>query len=471
LALLLTWLAREALPARAQAPAQPLFPHLGYGINVRSQSVITSLFAPLGFEWLKLWEEYGVSVTVRYPYQVLFLIDCTRRSGDLVEWGDQVQAIAEAGRGLIEAYEICNEPNRRGWLNQDTPPDPALYVQMLQVAYARIKAADPAAIVVSGGLAPVGRVRGNCNGWSGNDCGAMDEREYARQMFLRDAGNSFDAFGYHPYGFAYEPEVDPYSVSNGFAFRSAEVMYDLLEQYGLGRKPMWATEFGWLRDPSYDPGSPGWCHSVPAYEVPFGWMDVPEVQQADYLGRAFQYADAHWPWMGAMFVWNLDWHDYNWLCEPARYFSVRKDDGTPLGASALAYTALIAMEKRPGFFGPRLALEPVALTFLADVDEPDVFTGSVAVLNVGYRVLTWTAMAWPGMSVTPTLAITSGLQGSPLMVTVDSTGYATGTFSGGITVTALTSGTLDSPLAMPVTLLVVPEVYHIYLPFALRSAP
>jgi hypothetical protein len=473
LALLMTWLARGAPPARAQAPQQTLPPsHLGYGINVRSQDVITSLFAPLGFEWLKLWEEYGVSVTVRYPYQVLFLVDCTRRSGDLVEWGDHVQAIAEAGRGLIEAYEICNEPNRRGWLNQDASPDPALYVQMLQVAYARIEAADPAAIVVSAGLAPVGRIQGNCNGWNGNDCGAMDEREYARQMFLRGAGDSFDAFGYHPYGFAYEPESDPNSVSNGFAFRGAEVMRGLLDQYGLGRKPVWVTEFGWLRDPSYDPGYPGWvpggCHLNNVYRASFEWMDVPEAQQADYLTRAFQYADEHWPWMGAMFVWNLDWHDYNWLCEPARYFSVRKDDGMPLGAPALAYGALAALEKRPGSFGPRLAVEPAALTFLADVDEPGVFTGSVAVLNAGYRVLTWTAAVAPGMPVTPTLAISSGLQGAPLTVTVDSTGYATGTFTGNIDVMGLASGTLDSPFAVPVTLLIVPEVYHVYLPLALR---
>ena len=98
-------------------------------------------------------------------------------------------------------------------------------------------------------------------------------------------------------------------------------------------------------------------------------MDVPEVQQADYITRAFQYADENWPWMGAMFVWNLDWYDYNWLCEPSRYFSIRKDDGTNLGAPALAYDALIAMDKRAGHFGPRLAVEPAALTFLADVDD------------------------------------------------------------------------------------------------------
>jgi hypothetical protein len=75
------------------------------------------------------------------------------------------------------------------------------------------------------------------------------------------------------------------------------------------------------------------------------------------------------------------------------------------------------------------------------------------------------------MQVTPTLAITTGLQGTPLRVTVDSTGYVTGTFTGAITVTATTTDVLDTPQTVPITLLVVPEVYHVYLPATLRSTP
>ena len=42
------------------SPSSPPPPHLGYGLNVCDPSVVGSLFTPLGFEWLKLWEEYGV---------------------------------------------------------------------------------------------------------------------------------------------------------------------------------------------------------------------------------------------------------------------------------------------------------------------------------------------------------------------------------------------------------------------------
>jgi hypothetical protein len=508
-------------PSLPSSPSLPP-PHLGYGMNVRDPATVESLFAPLGFDWLKLWEEYGTEENptlpqIRYPYRVLFLVDCTKKSNDLDAWGDAVEAIATAGKGLVEAYEICNEPNLAEWLgtheSPDQPPDPGLYVAMLQVAYERIKAIDPAAIVVSAGLAPVGRIQGTCNGWSGNDCNAMDEREYARQMILLGAGDYLDAFGYHPYGFAYEPEralneLPPDDDGNGFAFRGVEVMHDLLEQHGLDDKLIWATEFSWLREPREDGGDAWWCHRRDDYEDTFGWMDVPEVQQADYLTRAFQYADENWPWMGPMFVWNLDWYDYGWLCDPARYFSVLKIDytdyhplmdfgelvlfaeysaslsrGRPMQREAalddqpapytttLSYEALVAMEKRPVGFGPRLAIEPPALTFLADVDEPGPLTRVVVPLNAGFGVFTWTATVAVGMQVTPTLAITTGLQGTPLTVTVDSTGYSTGTFTGAISVTSTTTGVLGAPQAVPVTLLVVPEVYGVYLPLALRFGP
>ena len=229
-------------PRQTVSPPTFFPPHLGYGINVRLEDSVDPLFAPLGLEWIKLWEEYEVDPSAeRLSYKVLFVVDL--KSGmppDLDEWGDGIERMARDNQGFVQAYEIGNEPNVAiFWDNQ--PPDPGEYVQVLQVAYERIKAVDPTAIVVSAGLAPVGRIQGSCNGWSGNNCGAMDEREYARQMFLLGAGDYFDAFGYHPYGFAYEPEIDAHTVSNTFAFRGVEIMHDLLEERNLGHKPIWAT--------------------------------------------------------------------------------------------------------------------------------------------------------------------------------------------------------------------------------------
>jgi hypothetical protein len=323
---------------------------------------------------------------------------------------------------------------------------------MLQIAYETIKEVDPGAIIVSAGLAPVGRIQGTCNGWTGNNCQAMDEREYAHQMFLLGAGDYFDAFGYHPYGFAYPPETDPNSVGNGFAFRGAEIMYGMMAEHGLGDKQVWATEFSWLRDPSYDPDPAGWCHRVPEYESNFGWMDVSEAHQSDYFVHAFEYADANWPWMGVMVVWNLDWYDYNWMCEASRFFSVRKDDGSALGTPAFAYGALASMDKRPGYFGPRLVVTPTLVSLHTEDVAPQVLTASVTPLNAGFQVLTWTATLKPGGSLTPTLPITSAFQGVPLTVTVDSGGYAPGAYTATIAISSTTAGVLDVPQTVTVTL-------------------
>ncbi len=451
-----------------QAQADQLLPepHLGYGINVRNVDRL-DLVADLGFEWVKLWEEYGWQPSERLPYQVLYLISCAGFVDDTAGWEQHVAQVAAAGQGLVEAYEICNEPNvYRFWDWQ--PPDPAGYAQMLCIAYQQIKAADPDATVVSAGLAPVGRIEGTCNGWNGNNCEAMDEREYARAMLGQGADVCMDVFGYHPYGFAYEPEEDPHAVENGFAFRGAEVMRDILLEYGLEDTPVWATEFNWLRDPAEDGPLPGWCHRIPEYEENFGWMDVSEENQADYLVRAFQFADENWPWMHGMFVWNLDWHNYNWLCEPSRYFSVRRDDGSDPGAPTLAYWALQTMDRRPAPFAPRLRVKPERLVFLVDVDETGVFTTTAVVYNVGYRTLSWTATADPAGEVIPTLPVTAGEQGEPLWVQVDTTGLVTGTYSGAITVTATATDVLDSPLRVPLEVHVVPEVRRTFLPLVLR---
>jgi hypothetical protein len=76
-----------------------------------------------------------------------------------------------------------------------------------------------------------------------------------------------------------------------------------------------------------------------------------------------------------------------------------------------------------------------------------------------------------GMPVVPALGAITGSQGTPLAVMVDSTGYPLGTFAGAITINAVPPDTLNTPQMIPVTLMVVPEVYRMYLPLALRSEP
>ena len=118
---------------------------------------------------------------------------------------------------------------------------------------------------------------------------------------------------------------------------------------------------------------------------------------------------------------------------------------------------------------PQLALETTLRVLLAEIGAPQVMTTSVRIDNVGYGELTWAAEAVPGGTLELTLPITSGLQGESLQVVVDSAGYATGVYTGTVTVTAQPSDTLDSPQQLDVVLHVVPELMRVYLPAVLRN--
>ena len=488
----------------APQSASEIPPHLGYGANLRDPAHIESLFAPLGFEWIKLYEQYNALPTQRLPYHVLYRIDVHRGdrwSGsplrpNLAKIASDIRQIAQNSLGLVEAYEIGNEPNMN-WQWGGQPPDPADYVAVLQTAYTTIKAVDPNAIVVSAGLGPVGRIKdvqgqpcvaNSGNAYHLNNCQAMDEREYARQMFSRGAGAYMDAFGYHPQGFPYEPEraldqLPPDDNGNGFAFRGLEVMHDIMQEYGLGDKPIWATEFGWLRDPNDDGSLPGWtCHNNRDFMSQYGWMIVPEAQQADYLTRAFAYADANWPWMGVMFVWNVDWHNQGWLCDSARYFSVRKDNNTDAGLSALAYAALRDMPRRSAWTLPSMQVTPNQVLLVGAQEAPRTVAQTVTIKRGGAPFSWMTTFESPipaGLSVSPV----SGTAPSVLTISADASLFAisgtlftTGTLSlpasytFTLHITTDPTTTVGSPFTLPVTLRVIDHWLRVYLPLVQKNS-
>ena len=94
---------------------------------------------------------------------------------------------------------------------------------------------------------------------------------------------------------------------------------------------MWATEVGWLTAP------PDACLSDSRWPGRI-WQIVTVNQQADNLVGAFRYAREHWPWLNAMFVFNLDFSSVPWYdeCEQMRYYSVNRQP---------TYDALVSMSK------------------------------------------------------------------------------------------------------------------------------
>jgi hypothetical protein len=309
----------EASDAVAHAAFDPVNPpppqlQLERGINV-ADSTHVDLLKDLKFVWLEVFLPPDFPVP---PFKILYRVSlgnaASGRYEDITAWADQLERLAREKRGLIQAYAIGNEVNlSREWGNQQ--PDPLLYTRLLAIAYARIKTGDPSAIVVSAGLAPTG----------GDGPGHIDDLNYARRMFEAGASNAFDAYGFHPYGYASPPEQDPNAANvNGLAFRRAESQRALMEKYNASNKQMWATEFGWLINPQEEGANCSWPD--------LDWQKVSRAQQADYVKRAYDYAKANWSWMGAMFLWNYDFSRstlYPDPCEQMKWFSILDLSGKP----------------------------------------------------------------------------------------------------------------------------------------------
>ncbi len=101
-----------------------------------------------------------------------------------------------------------------------------------------------------------------------------------------------------------------------------------MEQNGESGKKMWLTEFGW------DSSSV----VVPNYQYA---QYIDETTQGTYITRAFELGKSY-PWMGAMFVWNLNFQVTTNNPSDEKYgWGVLHSDWSPRPS----FTALKAMPK------------------------------------------------------------------------------------------------------------------------------
>jgi hypothetical protein len=285
---------------------------------------------------------------------------------------DFLAAVATRYRGRIQAYQVWNEQNTSLEWGGRTP-DPAKYARMLQALYPKVKAADPNAIIVLGGLATTGDAGAGGEAWG--------DLVYLRALYENGAKGFFDAIASHAYGGPSAPETPGGAAPYGVYFRRAEDHRKIAEQFG-DDPAVWVTEFGWLHNfegarcnlATYDP-----------YRAP--WQ-VSEATQADYLVRAFKYALENWPWVGPMFIYNLDFAVDTWRvrCDPNRLFSLVRGDGVPL----LAMSALASMPRWESDL-PTAVIRPI-VPVIAETWFTLAWTGSdrtsgVASYDVEYRVL------------------------------------------------------------------------------------
>jgi polysaccharide biosynthesis protein PslG len=146
---------------------------------------------------------------------------------DLEAWKDYVYTVAYRYRGKVSAWEIWNEENIQFW---QPAPDPVAYVQLLALAYEQIRAADPGAKVVMGGVCGLGA-------------------DYLEAAFKLGALNYVDAIAYHPYADTIGEEGQPaeakYWPKELLCRNILLAVRDLIWQYNKNPIQVWITEVGW----------------------------------------------------------------------------------------------------------------------------------------------------------------------------------------------------------------------------------
>jgi hypothetical protein len=237
--------------------------------------------------------------------------------------------------GSVQAYEIWNEQNY-AVENAGYVSGAGRYVELLKVAYVRIKEANPYAFVLFGPLTPTGVNDPNI---------AIDDITYLREVYEYNGGevkSYFDVLAAHTAGVHNRPDqLWPDNPGSGpgwidhptFYFRHVENIRQVMVDYGDDQKQIWLTEFGWASlEGIAETAAPGYEYAQ--YNS--------AVVQADYLPWALDIGRTKYqPWLGAMFVWNLNYSTFNpGVDEKSPFSLLRPDWGTrPSFRSVQAYIA------------------------------------------------------------------------------------------------------------------------------------
>jgi polysaccharide biosynthesis protein PslG len=346
----------------------------GYGFNVDangldagSKDTMFGQVSGAGFNWIRQqvrWSSYEPAKGQfgnNYVAQVDALVNATAAKGDKIllsvesspDWvgtggglpknpqdiADLLKFMADRYKGKVQAYEVWNEENYA--VETGGQVNVGAYIPILKAGYQALKASDPNITVVFGGQTPTGV--------TGHPEVALDDVQYLQQIYAINNGevkNYYDVLGAHPGSNCNPPDnsypdnpatnpcgTDPdggrsFTKDNSFYFKRILQLRNVMEQNGDSGKKMWLTEFGWDSNPTV----------VPGYEYsPY----VSEDQQAQYLTRAFALGKSY-PWMGVMFVWNLNFQVTTSGPTDEKYgWGVLHSDWSPRPA----YTALKNMTK------------------------------------------------------------------------------------------------------------------------------
>jgi hypothetical protein len=247
------------------------------------------------FEWDKsdqivaTFEKYGMQIIARLDRPPAW----SRKDksipqappDDFNDYGDFVDAFVRRYKGRVHFIQIWNEPNIfPEWGNR--PVDPAGYVQLLKVAYARAKAADPNIRILS---APLAITLGE--GWAAGSphWRHMSDLDFLAEMYAAGAKDYFDILSANAFGLRATPDEPP--DPKKLNFQRIALARQVMERYGDANKAVWINEYGW--------------NAAPAdfTDDKLIWGRVTEQQQAEYTVRGLREARERWNWIGVFNIW------------------------------------------------------------------------------------------------------------------------------------------------------------------------
>ncbi len=156
-------------------------------------------------------------------------------SVDTKEWVHFVEILANRYRGQGVNYEIENEVNEASW--KGTLEE---YLELLKTGYDVIKKADRQAKVLPSAMG-CGIVRNFQPGLSQKEAWKWHDRWLQPILSTK----KFDVMNVHNYYFPSD------IVANGLTFRSyLERIHELMKKSGLGDRPIWITETGYVSSPA-----------------------------------------------------------------------------------------------------------------------------------------------------------------------------------------------------------------------------
>jgi polysaccharide biosynthesis protein PslG len=209
----------------------------------------------------------------------------------------------------IHTWEIWNEPNQAWSWN---PPDPAAYTRLLIAATTAVRVVDPAATVVTGGLAPAADLPGQ----------EVAPLTFVTAMYANGAHGFFDAVAVHPYTYPYLPD-DP-TTAGWSPFYKMAAIHQLMTDNGDGAKQIWLTEFG--------------------APTGTGTGAVTETRQVDVVRDVFV-AKAQYPWTGPL-MWYSGRDNGTNLADREQNFGLWHHNFKAKPAAAAFRTALGTVRQR-----------------------------------------------------------------------------------------------------------------------------